>query len=250
VRKLKKVIYILLMLLPTLTFAQDTTSKFSIGILFAPNYSYRFISTDDNNSSVMYVIEVRNDTEIPKFGYTFGLTFDYSISEKLQLETGILFSDNGEQTKKLTLTFASQWDPQTGTIVIQPSDSLPRFVSFKYNYYYFDIPLNVRYHVINKTIGIYITSGISTNIHITNRWVRKLYYDDEKVDKEASTTNYNFRKFNVSAQFGIGFNYKISSKFNVSIQPTFRYMIFSIWNAPIKQKFYSIGLATKINLKL
>ena len=87
-----KQLFLLLITSPIFLMAQTTDStkqkKFAIGINFSPDYCYRnFIQptriTDNSQDYYSY-------NELPKYGYTTGLTFDVNVGKHFMLETGIL----------------------------------------------------------------------------------------------------------------------------------------------------------------
>src|SRR4051812_48865989 len=105
---MNKGLLVLLTFLPLITLCQtsDTTKskKISIGVMYSPDYCYRTLKPDASEISKA-IVETRDNFEIPKFGFTTGLSFIYQLNKKLSLETGLQFSDKGEKTKTMTPVF-------------------------------------------------------------------------------------------------------------------------------------------------
>ena len=91
-----KQLTIIVLTLTTLTsFSQTTetasTEKLLIGLTFSPDYCYRTLT------GFALVVNNRNETEIPKYGFTAGLAMTYKLKNRLLFETGLQFSDKGEK---------------------------------------------------------------------------------------------------------------------------------------------------------
>ena len=71
----------------------DSTKKFSIGINFSPDYSYRRLHSDIDDGFV----EIRNKIESPRFGFTSGIVARYQLGSRFALESGLQFSDKGDK---------------------------------------------------------------------------------------------------------------------------------------------------------
>lgn len=72
----------------------DSTKRFSIGINFSPDYSYRklYLANDEYG-----FVKHRNEKESPRFGFTTGLTVCYRLNSRFALESGLQFSDKGDK---------------------------------------------------------------------------------------------------------------------------------------------------------
>lgn len=68
-----------------------------------------------------------------------------------------------------------------------------------------------------------------------------LYYSDRK-DKQKSPTNFDYNKVNISPTVSVGFDYKINSRMNLRVEPTFRYGVLKITKTPVTGYLYSGGL--------
>ena len=86
-----KNLLIALCLLPLMSTAQDAGTDWNSttiygGATFSPDYCYRFLKT---TSDLKWETHMRDTLEIPKIGFTTGLSALIKLSNKLSLETGI-----------------------------------------------------------------------------------------------------------------------------------------------------------------
>ena len=99
---MKKLLFTLLTLIAFNAFSQTpeikSPGKIALGFTFSPDYSYRALNSDPD---IKWVADSRDDREIPKFGFTTGARVLFTLGNKVSLESGLLFADKGEKTKKL-----------------------------------------------------------------------------------------------------------------------------------------------------
>ena len=175
--------------------------------------------------------------EIAKFGYSTGFNLVYRIKNNFTIESGILFSDKGEKTKKYSLENS-------------PSGNLPISNMDIHHYIYLDIPFKANYYVLTGKLKLFITAGVSANIFLTQKNTSVLGYSDRATEKQTSKINSGLSKINFSFIAGIGIDCPITKKINFKIQPVYRRSINSIIDAPIKSYLYSAGLNLGVFYKL
>ena len=241
---------LLLFLLPVILFCQTNdsikmkdspkikdstkTGKFEIGISFSPDYSYRTLKTDASNQLIK---DTRDTLESAKFGYSAGINVAYHFNKKLVIEAGLLFSDKGEKTKKVAF-------------VDVPQGQDPIYYSYKYNYYYLDIPLKADYYILTGKLKLYVTAGVSGNIFLIQKTTELQGHNNSDYQKTTSTFNPGFNRLNIAVIAGAGINLKMSDKLNLKLEPIYRRSITSVINAPVKTYLYSAGINIGIYYKL
>ena len=88
-----------------------------------------------------------------------------------------------------------------------------------------------------------MSGGLSTNLMIGNR-----VYD--KSTRETLGETSGIRSTNFSTSFSLGLEYKLNSKFSLSMEPAFKYYLNSInKDSDFNYKPYSIGLSSGIRYK-
>jgi hypothetical protein len=234
---MKKIAIIILSLFSLTSYCQDKDRKFAIGVCFSPDYCFRTYSADD---SLKWVIDVMDSMEIPKFGYTTGLNFNYKISPRLDIDFGFKYSIKGYKTHWLKM------------IAAQPNDPLiPDKILYVYNYIYFDFPLKLNYLLLDKNLKLFVSGGVSTNIFQKEIFITSKKYNDGsvKTDSVIDKSDYH-QNVNFAALAGLVLDYNISDRLKLRLEPTFRYSINSVFDSPIKGYLYSIGLDFGIYIKI
>ncbi len=249
---MRKFCLILFMCLPFVLFSQtadtvkpnvlpkikDTTKthKFEIGFSFSPEYSYRTLKANGDEQSQL-VKQSRDTMEIAKFGFTGGVNVAYRINKNIVVETGILFADKGEKTKKMSFSETA------------PGQS-PIYITYKYNDYYLDIPIKANYYIQTGKLKLYVTAGVSANIFLTQKTTILQGHSNSDYEKTTFKVNPGFNRFNLAVLAGAGLNLKMTEKMNLKVEPVYTRCITSIINAPVKAYFYSAGVNIGIYYKL
>jgi hypothetical protein len=235
---------LLILLLSFLSYGQEETAtsyskKFSIGITLSPDIAYRTLKSD--NSTAEIVQDLRDRSEVPKFGYTAGISLKYNLSTKFAFETGIRYSNKGYAFKSTALIYGSYIDPRYG-FVYHTIDNAPTHAKIIYNFNYIDIPMRYILKISENKIKVIASAGINVNLLINTTSISKLEYQGGREESIKDKYDYNFTKINISPTIGAGINYNINEKFNISVEPEFRYGILKIINSPISAYLWNAGL--------
>jgi hypothetical protein len=219
----------------------DTTKpgRISIGITISPDYGYRVLNTSKSST---WIEDIRDTTEIPKFGFTAGIDLAFRINKRISLEAGLLYSDKCYQTKNITLV-----DLNTSG---QPDTLFPAIAKSTYHYIYLEIPIKINYYLLTKRAKLYLTGGISLNILLAQKSNLKVEFKDGQNETYKSTVTSGFRTINLAALAGVGFSYDVTKRIYFKIEPVFRCSMTPIFHAPIQEYLYSIGLNTGLYYRL
>jgi hypothetical protein len=92
-------------------------------------------------------------------GYAVGGTVEYNIAEKFSIQSGLLSRKSGDRSNYY------EKDPRVG--FIYQTGIVPRFapVSFVYNYYGIELPLNVSYQLFAK-LNVKTGASVLYNIYM------------------------------------------------------------------------------------
>lgn len=203
--------------------AQNPDRKLKIGINFSPDYCYRTLKTSDNNFN--WIIDSRNQNEIPKLSFSTSVNLLYQINNKIGVETGLQYSNLGFQTKEFKVNGIN--------------------AVFKDSYHYINLPLKFNYNTNwNKKFQL------TTSIGFINSYLlqfQKVIFNSEnnepfKRRSENQTAVFDFNKLNFLPILSLGINCKLNEKIDLKIEPTFRFGIFKIMEAPIKDYLWNAGL--------
>lgn len=235
---MKELIIISILFAPILSIAQESVneeSKFSIGVNFSSNYSYRTLKYPDN---LQNFVDAREKLEHPSFGFNTGIAVQYLLMKKIEVELGIQFSRQTHMFKEVPIS-----DPM-GNPSLGLADNQLR-------YHYLEIPLRVNYRIVNQKFFGYISAGVSINKFLNDKsksWLTYNNGDTEVVKSESGILDFN--KTVIGLVGGVGLGYHVSEKLNLRLEPLFRYSLTPLAEAPIDQYNYSIGCQIGMNMKL
>lgn len=88
---------------------------------------------------------------------------------------------------------------------------------------YLELPFNLRYSVVDRTVEIQLVGGISTNFLVNN-------YVTMETASGTSEIGYltNIRSVNYSGNAGVGMVYHVHEKISLRLEPRFRYFLNSV----------------------
>lgn len=207
-----------------------TLPKILIGFNFSPDYSFRSHKNSDGNSSTDLVIQNRKETELAKFGYTTGLNILFNFSQLIGFETGIQYSNKGYKTKKQDLIF------------IPPNPASPSKVRFTYAYQYIGIPLKAKFTMGKSKMRFLTSIGFMTNFLLNTKHTANYEYSNGSTEKKTESSSIKFNKIDISPMMSIGVDYKLNNKIHISAEPTFRYGVIKIKDAPVAERLWNAGL--------
>ncbi len=250
--------------------------KWGVGTQVSPIYSYRNLEVSDGSApSASYY----NDVEDGIVSYAGGVNVHYAILKRLSVQSGLYYSSMGMKVGNAyyasldsknsfldaTSTIQASINNSTGIIETQlgldnvyAANTVPQAgleLTSQYaranspnapegeilqQFEYLEVPLILRYRVIDRRLGFHFLGGLSSNFLVGN----SAYYLDGGNKEQIGTTG-NLRPVNYSSVVGLGVDYSISRRFHVNLEPTFRYYLNSInTGSLIKSHPYTIGFYT------
>lgn len=219
-----------------------------IGFNFSPDICYRTLTTSDTAAIINYIVDHRNAYEVPKLGYTTGISIRLDLTNRISLESGINFSNKGYHYKWTDLYFGAQVDPRYGFNV----DSTNAIVRAKFCYrdFYIDVPLNAIYYFGRKRMHFNLGIGLTTNVFIGEYVVSTLEQANGKKERYRSSRYDDLARINLSPTIFFGATYNINDRIQLGIEPGLRYGILSIVDAPISGYLWNAGMNFKCYYKL
>lgn len=225
---MKKHFLTFLVISPFLCFAQETEeqkSKLSIGLNFSSNSSYRVLQA---SGAFQSFVDNRENIEHPAFGFNTGVGAQYLLFEKIEIDVAIQYARYSTAFDDVPLTM------QNGNFV--------GFGRLKYRFDYVELPIRINYRFVNENSFFYVSVGTTVGKFVKDN---SLFYrtyqngDNEKVSTTSGITSFNQRVHGIIG--GIGYGYNLSERFNLRIEPLFRYTLTPLANAPVQQNNYSMG---------
>lgn len=126
----------------------------------------------------------------------------------------------------------------TGSYSNSYSSSADLIQSFKA----IEVPFLMRYNLIQKQFGVFVSGGISANMIVGNG-----VYDQSNGGNKKIGEIEGIRATNFSSQFSFGLEYRLNSKLQIGLEPSFKYYLNSInTSSQYDYKPYSIGIFTGI----
>jgi hypothetical protein len=114
---------------------------------------------------------------------------------------------------------------------------------FVQNFEYIEIPLYLRYTVLDKRINIEMMGGFSSNLLVGNQ----TFMDNGNGNNLIGKTR-DMQAVNYSGALGVGFKYGLSKQIYLNIEPRVKYYLNSLNNnASVSYKPYTIGIFTGLS---
>lgn len=258
--------------------AENPKNRWTIAALVTPTY-YTGYNSGNNRAAGILISE-----EQPLFSYTGGVALSYRINERFSVRSGLYYSSFGNELTGISSFGGFQKYDNTkgdhnfrvlsanGTVYTNNSDVFlldnlssdrittrytddvfdPSKANLKYldnslrqNFGYLELPVILKYKIVDKTIDVNIIGGLSSNILVNNSVYTSLNNKRYLVGK---TEGLNMIVF--SSSLGMGMEYNLSNNFSLNLEPTFRYYL-NPFNAAIESDIhpYSFGIFSGLSYK-
>jgi hypothetical protein len=265
---------------------EEKNNPWMLGSEVAPLYSYRKIESDYLDKSA---VQDMNKSEQGLIAYAGGLRVGYSPGRRLSVQSGLYYSRYGQQknngeaismdqvayTDRKNVTYLSipnstgtiradhgntgQYEnvitSSTGNTVDFLNSGFPAFTTDNIQitesgitavqyFDYLELPVTVKYKIIDRKLSFSFLGGLITNFLVNNGVKLK---QDGNVESFGTTRDIN--KVNYQGSVGLGFDYPLMDRLDISLEPRFRYYL-----NPIDQRFnvhpYSFGIFAGISYTL
>lgn len=240
---MKKHILIIFLLIPFFIFSQND-SRFSIGIVLSPDYSYRTLVQQDDAPFFTELKEHYDNLDIPKVYYTAGLQIKYAVTEHISAGSGLQYSRKGYQT---------HYQPLVSIQPVDPDPALPTEAKFTYAYDFAEIPVFIEFKSNGNKLHTGFSAGATFNYFFNGRVTETgRYYDGHIAEVGAAEAIEGRREFMVSPFISAGLSWDITEKLELSLAPVCRYAAAKI-NAgddPLSEYLWNAGIQAGIFLHL
>ncbi|NOU58931.1 outer membrane beta-barrel protein [Marinifilum caeruleilacunae] len=205
-----------------------------------------------------------------------GVKVNYALGEKLAFQTGFMYNrigqDFGGGSQNLVFSDANALEGSNKDegasygLEVLPSNSTAGNIRYKnletrdasqaeylltsnfgsseelmQSFETIEVPFLLRYSLSQKRLGVYVSGGFGANWIIDNG-VYRTSGSKQKIGEID-----NLRTTNFSSLFGLGFEYNLSPKIQIGLEPSFKYYLNSInKSSEFNYKPYSIGIHTGI----
>lgn len=128
--------------------------------------------------------------------------------------------------------------------VIIPRNGAPLPGSIRQNIDYLEIPLEVKYHLLDSRFGVHVIGGLSTLV-LNNNEIS--VFADSGFSSVVGKAN-NLNEFSFSTNIGIGLDYKLTRKILFNIEPMLKYQI-NAYTGDTNFKPYYLGVYSGFSYK-
>ncbi|NOY46680.1 MAG: PorT family protein [Chlorobi bacterium] len=242
--------------------SKERSNKWSVTSNIAPVY----FNTLGTGSSIHE--QFKNNPKTGDVNMSYGISASYAINNRLSVRAGINKVSLGYNTNDVVM-YNNIQTTTSNNLIIQniafnergKSLSLlsvdgfnftrtPSILSNQLNASinqrlgFLEIPIELQYNLSNSKLGVSIIGGVSTLFLNEN----EIYSEqDGQSTLLGKATNINNTSF--TANFGLGFDFKISKVFNFNLEPMFKYQINTFNNTSGNFKPYFIGVYSGLKFK-
>ena len=238
-----------------------TNNNWAVSGVASPLYSFR---NPIFNESPELPTEYYQKMESPLLSYSGGLTVEYSPLNRLSIQSGVFYSQIGQQASEFVainnkgegIHVSTTAGNIEGSLLQRPRNISPEgapvpppggLVQYDWNliqqFDYVEIPLVARYKLIDKKITMNIIGGFTTNILVGNK-----VYIDEVTDLNYLGTTMNMRPMNYNGTIGIGAEFSLTKHISLNFEPAMRYSITPA-NSKSETLYYPYSFAIFSGLK-
>ena len=253
--------------------------RWSVAALISPTYYTRF-SSGKNSAAASHLMS--NEQEL--ISYSGGVAFSYKINKRFSFQSGLYYSAFGQEISDIS-SFGGfrQYDYTKGdhnfevqTIngvvftsnadiflldnvsderissnytreVFDPSKAELKYLdnSLRQNFSYLELPVILKYKVLDKTVDFNIIGGLSSNVLVGN----SVYAASEGTKYQVGKTE-GLNMITFSSSLGMGMEYSFTDKLSLNLEPTFRYYISPFNEIPgLSAHPYSFGIFSGLSYK-
>ncbi len=253
--------------------AKTSYNKWSIN----PNVAPVYYNTIGNGSPINSQFSDNNKEGAINMSY--GINVAYQLNDKLSIRSGVNKVDFGYSTQDIEFTSSIQGaaietvnyssrasnikviDNTTVNVsdqsqafglnsfssleVLESTSAINVFEgSMNQQFGYLEIPLELKYRILNKKFGVNVIGGISSLFLTKNQ----ITVESNSLVTEIGEAN-NLSNTNFSTNVGFGFDYSFTKNIQFNIEPMFKYQLNAFSNNDGGFKPYSLGVYTGINFK-
>ncbi len=233
----------------------------------APNVAPVYYSSLGNGSSIDP--SFADNPQKGDVNMSYGVQVSYALNNRLSVRTGVnnvdlSYSTSGIEvgtgpvavalssvdygSRQVVVTVADKGSfanasPSNGFGDITPKSTQgdARLIQ---NLNYYEVPVELKYAVINNKFGVNVIGGLST-----------LFLGNNEISVKADNFNTvlgdanNLSTVSFSTNVGLGLDYKLSKKFTFNIEPMFKYQLNPYTDSSVDFKPYYLGVYSGLSFK-
>lgn len=235
----------------------------------APNVAPVYFSSLGDGSSIDPLFNTNNTTS--DINMSYGIKGSYAVNERLKITLGvnrvslnnttndvIAITDNSFSSLATTGRFENidlknNLSHQSLALISRAnlnSSTVPESIktikagNIDQRFGFIEVPLEVEYRLIDKKVGVNVSSGFSTLFLNENEILADVNGEQTSIGEANNINNTSF-----SANFGIGVDYNITDKLNINLGPKVKYLLNTFTNTSGDFRPFFIGVYTGLNFK-
>jgi hypothetical protein len=220
--------------------------KLTVATIFAPIY----INSFGDGSGVD--AQFKENPTSGNSSYSYGVKVAYKLNNKLSVQSGVNLINLGYTTNDIYVTpgvsvvgFSNiSNNPVLGKNEIATSKELDNSGSLNQVFGYVEIPVEVKYNVINGKLGLNVVGGFSTLL--LNR--DEVFVETTSFSQSLGASN-NLRSVNFSGNIGLDLDYSIHKNLFINVSPMFKVQTNTFSRNSGSIQPYYLGVYTGLNYK-
>ena len=233
-----------------------------------PNVAPVYYSSFGNGSSIDPSFD--NNPQKGDVNMSYGVQVSYALNNRLSLRTGVNNVDLSYSTSDIVIgtgptsmalrsvnygpgdkfvtaidkgSIGASGNPNNGfgDLTLKSTDVDARLIQ-SINYY--EIPLELKYALLDTKLGVNLIGGVSTLL-LGNNEVSVKSHDFSSVLGDAN----NLSSVSFSTNIGLGLDYRLSKKFTFNIEPMFKYQLNTYTDSSVNFKPYYLGVYSGLSFK-
>lgn len=195
---------------------------------------------------------------------SYGVRIDYKLNNKWSLQTGFFKRDLGFSTNNLSVVsnvsgsnfknvnynsdvsfILINNEFSSNSAILSGANITEQKVNLKQTFGYVEIPIEVKYTLINKQkFNTKLVSGFSTLFLNNNNILLETLNTSKTIGRATNLNSINF-----SGNLGVDFNYSLNNKLNFNITPMFKVHMNTFSNKANGFQPYTIGIYSGLSYK-
>ncbi|WP_298499074.1 outer membrane beta-barrel protein [uncultured Algibacter sp.] len=229
-----------------------------------PNAAPVYFNTLGEGSSIDP--QFSSNSKSGEVNMSYGISASYAINKKLSVRSGInrvnlgyntndvvVFQSVGLSSRSSALqNVNSGSNSSSDAVSLISSETLNTSQAFESSnasinqaFGYIEIPLEIQYTLSDKKFGVNLIGGFSSFFLNNN----EIYSEEDNGRRTFLGEANNINKTSYSANFGLGLNYKVSKKFDLNLEPIFKYQFNTFNNTSGNFSPYFIGVYSGFSIK-
>ncbi|NOQ72276.1 MAG: outer membrane beta-barrel protein [Crocinitomix sp.] len=230
----------------------STKRKTQIGFAVGGDYCFRTLTVEESEfGGINHYEFMRNmGGETWKFGYRLQVDLVQPLSKKFNLITGLKYSERGYQRKTVHWT--------DDKLIYEVGEA-----AINFQMTYLSIPLKLEFEQNLNKCSFFVNAGLGFEYMIRNAYKAKIDYSaateiaveryqrtERLVSWSPITWEENHHRLMVSALGELGMGIPVKNGVNFRISSTANYSLTSVFQSPVNERLWSIGIKAGFNFDL